>query len=69
MSFAQVRGEIYDGSRWAQRTSALRRLIRAGGYGSGAPRFSRLGFAMDATVGLTGLFPLIERAAPRLTRR
>jgi glycosyltransferase involved in cell wall biosynthesis len=69
MSFAQVRGEIYDGSRWAQRTSALRRLIRAGGYGSGAPRFSRLGFAMDATVGLTGLFPLIERAAPRLKRR
>jgi hypothetical protein len=68
-NFAQLRGEIYDASRWAQRTTSLKRLVQARGYGSSAPRFSRLSLAMDATIGVVGAFPLVERVTRRLARR
>jgi glycosyltransferase involved in cell wall biosynthesis len=64
-TFAQARREIYDGSRWTQRTSALRKLIHARAYGTSAPAFPTISLAMDATVGICGLFPLIERLVPR----
>jgi hypothetical protein len=63
------RAELYDGTGLADRTSKLRDLIRAGAYGSNTKEFSRLSLAMDATIGVVGAFPLLERVTRRLARR
>ena len=65
----RARGELYRGRDWEQRASALKRLVGAGGYGSGAQRFSRLCLAMDATIGVLGAFPLVERVTRRIVPR
>jgi len=58
----RTRAELYDGQTWGERRSALAQLVRAGGL-------SRLSLAMDSTVGIAGLFPIIERVTRLATGR
>lgn len=65
----RTRLEVYEGASLTTRASALKRSLGNGGYGSTPPQYPRLTLAMDATVGIAGLFPLIEKITRRLARR
>jgi glycosyltransferase involved in cell wall biosynthesis len=69
VSLGRMRAEVYDALSMGERMAALGRLVRAGGYGSRAPEFSRLTLAMDVAIGVTGLFPRVESVTRRLARR
>jgi glycosyltransferase involved in cell wall biosynthesis len=64
-----IRSHLYDAPNLVGRASTLRRLVRANAYGSKPPFFSPITLASDATVGLLGVFPLLESFAQRRARR
>jgi hypothetical protein len=65
----RTRARLYASTNLTMRISALKSLVRSGGYGARPPSYPRLTGAMDATIGLAGLFPLIEKVTRRLARR
>lgn len=56
----RLRASLYEAGNYRQRASAFLRLIRAGAYGADPWYFGRMAFAMDTTVGLSGLYPKRE---------
>jgi hypothetical protein len=68
-TLVRSRAELYDAKGWAERASKLKGLVRAGAYGSNAKEFSHLSLAMDASVGVSGIFPLIESITRRIAGR
>ncbi|HEX5257603.1 MAG TPA: glycosyltransferase [Sphingomicrobium sp.] len=63
------RAELYDTGDIRTRVSTVRALVRSGAYGPGGAAWSRASLAMDATIGIVGAFPVLERIARRVTRR